>query len=143
VRFWDSSALIPLVVEQATSPEADRWLAQDDQMVLWTLTPVEITSAIRRLVREGAVPESVADDAEVRADDLWRTAHVVIDIEGVKREAQRLLRLHPLRAADSLQLAAGLEWARGRVPECTFHTLDARLGRSARREGFRVIPPPR
>lgn len=140
VRFWDSSALVPLIVTQAASSQVDRWLSEDPELALWTLTPVELTSGLRRLVREGVLAERDANTAEARVDELVETGHVVVNIETVKSQARRLLRLHSLRAADAMQLGAALEWAGGRPTGRTFVTLDAHLGRAAAREGFRVIP---
>jgi predicted nucleic acid-binding protein len=140
MRFWDSSALVPLVVGQAASPIADAWFAADPSPAVWTLTPVELSSAIQRLLRDGVIGEEEADEAERRADDLIRASNLVVDVEAAKRQAQRLLRLHPLRAADALQLAAALEWSGGRAAERILHTLDTRLGTAARREGFTVPP---
>ena len=77
-----------------------------------------------------------------RASELVETCHAVIDVEDVKRQAQRLLRLHPLRAADALQLGAALEWCAGRPAGRVLHTLDARLAAAGRREGFDVPSPP-
>lgn len=138
MRFWDSSALVPLVIAQATSRIADTWLATDPVPAVWTLTPVEISSAIQRLLRDGAIAESDADNAERRVADLLRVCHVVVDVETAKSQAQRLLRLHALRAADALQLAAALEWCGGRTAGRIVHTLDTQLAAAARREGFGV-----
>jgi hypothetical protein len=59
----------------------------------------------------------------------------------VRERAERLLRVHPLRAADALQLAAALlvfgDKPRGR----SFVTLDDALLQAARREGFDAIRP--
>lgn len=139
MRFWDSSAVVPLLVEQGSSPRASAWIAADDGMVVWTLTPVEVASAFRRLVRERLLEEDAARLVETRLDDLVRTCHVVIDVEPVKSLATRLLRLHPLRAFDALQLGAALHWAEGHPRGRTLHTLDARLALAAQREGF-VVP---
>lgn len=138
MRFWDSSALVPLVVAQPTSRAVDRWLESDTAIAVWTLTPVEISSAIQRLLRDGAIAEDIADQAEARTAELVESCHVVIDVEDVKRQARRLLRLHPLRAADALQLGAAVEWCTGRPMGRTLHTLDGRLAVAARREGFDV-----
>jgi len=140
VRFWDSSALVPLVVRQTGSAEAESWLAEDAAVVTWTLAGVEVVSALRRLVREGALRERSAREAEELAGDLMKGAHVVRDVEQVKRLAGRLLRLHPLRAADALQLGAALAWADGHAEGQIVHTYDRRLAEAAGREGFRVIP---
>ena len=142
MRFWDSSAIVPLIVTQAASPDTDRWLAEDDKVAVWTLTPVEVASAVRRLVREGAIDERAASHAEERIDELIGASHVIVDVETVKGQARRLMRLHPLRAADAMQLGAAWEWSAGRPAARVFHTLDDRLARAARREGFRVVPEP-
>jgi len=63
-------------------------------------------------------------------------------VERVKASARRLLRLHPLRAADALQLGAALAWADGAPEGLIVHTFDRRLAAAAEREGFRVIPSP-
>jgi hypothetical protein len=140
VRFWDSSAIVPLLIEQTASTRASAWLSDDDGMALWTLTPVEVASALRRLVRERAIDEDHARLAEGRMSELVRAGHLVIDVEPVKSLATRLLRLHPLRTFDALQLGAALHWAEGQPQERALHTLDGRLALAAEREGF-VVPP--
>ena len=138
MRFWDSSAVVPLVVHQRAAARADRWFGDDPSVVLWSLTPVEITSALWRLAREGVLSEDDARGAEARADELVAASHTVADIGSVQALARRLLRIHALRAADALQLAAALVWVSGRPEGQTLHTLDARLALAARREGFDV-----
>ena len=140
MRFWDSSAVVPLLIEQDPSSRAAAWVARDDAMVVWTLTPVEVVSALRRLVRDQTLDEAIARAAEVRMEEIVRTCHVIIDVEPVKSLATRLLRLHALRAADALQLGAALHWTEGHPQGRTLHTLDSRLALAAQREGF-VVPP--
>jgi hypothetical protein len=142
MRFWDSSALVPLLVTQASSSKVDEWLTEDGELAVWTDTPVELASALMRLAREGAIAEPDASRAEARIDELLQSCHTIIDVEAVKSQARRLVRVHPLRAADAMQLGAAWEWAAGRPAGRVFHTLDTRLARAARREGFRVIPEP-
>ncbi len=107
-------------------------------MVVWTLTPVEVVSALRRLVRERALSEDAVRVCEVRLGEMMERCHVVIDVEAVKSLAARLLRLHPLRAFDALQLGAALHWTEGHPQGRTLHTLDSRLAHAAQREGFLV-----
>src|SRR5258708_4529922 len=97
VRFWDSSAVVPPLLAQAGSADADRWLGDDGAIAIWTLTPIEVASAAQRLVREGVISERQADEAERRTGELVRASHVVVDVEAVKSRATRLLRLHVLR----------------------------------------------
>jgi predicted nucleic acid-binding protein len=133
---------VPLVVGQRSSSEAEAWLAEDRAVVAWTLAPVEITSALRRLMRDGLLAERAAREAEDLANDLMRQAHVVSDVERVKALAARLLRVHTLRAADALQLGAALAWSDGHPAGSVLHTLDRALAAAASREGFRVVPAP-
>ncbi len=70
MRFWDSSALVPLVVQQPGSAEVEGWLAADPDLVAWTLTGVEIVSALRRLARDGVLRESVVVAAEDLVSEL-------------------------------------------------------------------------
>ncbi len=142
MRFWDSSALVPLVMDEPTSELATGWLREDDALIVWAFTEVEIVSALERRVREGALEPGQALAAGDLAEELIAAAYVVTASEAVKAHAKRLLRTHPLRAADSLQLAAALVWTEGAPAGAVVHTLDARLGLAARREGFRVVPSP-
>jgi hypothetical protein len=142
LRFWDSSALVPLVVGQAGSAEVERWMEDDRDAVTWTLALVEIVSALRRLVREGELRERIAVQAEALAGELVACTHVVTDVERVKALACRLLRVHVFRRADALQLAAALAWADGAPGGRVLHTFDRRLAAAAQREGFRVVPAP-
>lgn len=140
MRFWDSSAVVPLVVQQAASSQADPWFAKDPALVLWTFTPVEVVSGLHRLLREGAVKDDDVRAAENRLQEIVAAAHVVVGVEPVKATAVRLLRVHPLRAADALQLAAALCWARNDPRGRELVTWDERLARAAIREGFSVLP---
>ena len=58
----------------------------------------------------------------------------------LREQAERLVSLHPLRAADAFQLAAALVWTRGRVSGRGFVCLDGRLSGAAEREGFDILP---
>lgn len=130
--------MVPLLIEQEASARVSAWVAVDNNLVVWTLTPVEVGSALRRLVRENALDEEIARRAEARLSEIIRTCHVVIDVETVKPLAARLLRLHPLRAFDALQLGAALHWVEGHAQGQTLCTLDRRLALAAQREGFSV-----
>jgi hypothetical protein len=138
VRFWDSSAVVPLLVTQVSSSQTDQWLDEDVDIAIWTLTPVEVASALRRLVREGQVSEPHADEAERRMGELVLASHLIVDVDAVKSRAGRVLRVHPLRAADAMQLGAALEWASGNPTGRILYTLDTRLALAAGREGFTV-----
>ena len=62
-------------------------------------------------------------------------------MERVPLRATRLLRVQPLRAADSLQLASAIVAAEDQPQSHEFVTLDERLALAAQREGFTVLVP--
>jgi predicted nucleic acid-binding protein len=135
VKFWDSSALVPLCLEQPRTEVALRWLDQDPEQVVWWGSAVECASAIARLHRDG----HLTDREEAQARELLATLRAswfeVQPGPGVRDQAFRLLRLHPVRAADALQLAAAITWS-GTPPTGTLLTFNERLATAARREGF-------
>lgn len=108
-------------------------------MTVWWGSPVECSSAFSRLRREGSLDEEKEARALDALDSLSVFWHEVQPTPELRAQAVRLLRFHPLRAADSLQLAAGLSWA-GTDSEGQLVTLDERLGTAARKEGFLVLP---
>jgi predicted nucleic acid-binding protein len=139
LRFWDSSAVAPLLVsEHATGDLLDAYAA-DPSLVVWWGTEIECVSAISRRERmaESAEDTSAALD---RLDELRAEWDEIEPTESIRRTARRLLRTHPLRAADALQLAAALNAAGDDPASLDVVTLDYRLIDAARREGFRVLP---
>jgi len=87
------------------------------------------------LEREGAESARVAE-AFARLDALARAWTEVEPHDEVRQIARRLLRVHPLRAADALQLAAAYLVAERRPPTLEFVTFDERVRLAALKEGF-------
>lgn len=140
MRYWDSSALFPLLVDEATGAKMCRLLHDDTGILAWWSTRVEITSAIAWREREGLLSTAAANAANAALQRLAGAWEEVVPSELIRGAAQRLLRTHPLRAADSPQLAAALS-AAGQAPaSLEFVCLDERLSAAARREGFSVSP---
>jgi len=138
VRFWDSSALVPLIVEEGTSDELMA-LYPEDQVAVWWGTEVECASAVARLEREGALDVQAATAALRELARLARGWLLVEPSSAMKESATRLLRTHDLRAADSLQLAAALVAAEHRPASLEFICRDRRLLVAAEREGLVVL----
>lgn len=136
--FWDSSAVVPLIVDEPASGAADAIIEADPTMIVWWVTPVECLSAVARRESDGTLTPAAADDARRGIRRLSRGWNEVLASERVRDYAGRLLMTHPLRAADALQLAAALTWAQGRPRGHTLCTFDARLAEAARREGFEL-----
>lgn len=140
MRFWDSSAVVPLIVDEPGRERLLALLETDPVMVVWWGTSVELVSALSRRERDGSLPTSVANAAVERVRKLERTWHQVAPTDAVRQRAHRLLRVHPLRAADSLQLAAALEVTGADPASVSLVTLDQRLLDAAAREGLTVEP---
>jgi uncharacterized protein len=139
VRFWDASAIVPLVAEDSRRPAMLARLEEDGDLLVWWGTPVEIASALARRERDGELPADDVTDALTTLRRLAESWHEIVPTDAVRRTAERLLRSHPLRAADSLQLAAALIAADHDPGTLELVCLDDRLGAAARREGFSVL----
>ncbi len=139
MRFWDSSAIIPLLVQEETSEQMRRLVLEDEDMLVWWGTPVECTSAISRRERDGDLDPQTTSIALERLRMLTPSWSEIQPSERLRVLAQRSLRVHTLRAADSLQLAAALIGAGDDPGSLDMVSLDQRLALAAQREGFRVI----
>jgi predicted nucleic acid-binding protein len=141
VRFWDTSALVPLVVVEPHSARVRRWMSEDDEVMVWTLSRVELLSALARRRREvgGVATALVAARREILA--VWDRWSEVSAVDLVRRQAERIVETHRLRAADALQIGAALVAAGDDPASLTFVTLDADQADAAGREGLLVLGP--
>lgn len=138
MRYWDSSAVLPLLVRETTTDALLREIDRDSAIVTWWGTRVECASALARLSRDGQLSATDVRAAIARLDAMSQEWVEVPAIDDVRVQARRLLRAHPLRAADALQLAAAIvasDYAPGTM---ALLTLDTRLGSAADLEGFPV-----
>ncbi len=138
MKFWDASALIPLCLSQPSTERVRAILAEDPSIVVWWGSLVECASAIARLRKESHLGD--ADEASAREilGVLQASWFEMQPGDNLRSQALRMLRVHALRAADALQLAAALEWA-GSPPQGEFVSFDERLRTAAQREGFVVV----
>ena len=140
MRFWDASALVPLIVEEPASPMVARLLEEDLAAAAWWGTRIECVSALRKGERDRVF--SVADVAAAveLLDALSETWFEVLPGDELRADAERMLAVHQLRAADALQLAAARCWRGSARPPAELVCLDERLREAAAREGFRILP---
>ena len=138
MRFWDSSALVPLLLEESQTEAARRIYHADTEILAWWATEIECTSAI---ARRGRLDDRDVEDALAELAELVRGWRVVEPTEPLKRGAARAVRAYGLTAADAFQLAAAVAGTEGDTRSLPFVTLDDRLADAARREGFRVVVP--
>jgi predicted nucleic acid-binding protein len=140
LAFWDTSALVPLCAHQGITPRVVA-LYRSYGVVVWWTTPVEIASALRRLVR---MKQLTPDDWTVSrrlALELAETWRVIHPSNSLRAGAIQLVDRYDLKAADALQLAAALEWCE-KIPQGkVFLAADQKLRETAVLSGFdgRVI----
>jgi predicted nucleic acid-binding protein len=136
--FWDSSALVPLCIQESTSRQVRSHLRKFAPVVWWA-SAVEVHSAVARLHRSGAVNDMEKQGAVSRLALLRRGWREILPDDALRELASRLLDVYALRASDSLQLAAALTWCQQRPAQRRFISGDQRLCDAAEVAGFVVI----
>jgi hypothetical protein len=126
-------------VAEKESRRARSWLRRDPVVVVWTLSRVELLSTLAR--RERKEPSAARGLARARTQVLaaWEEWSEIVALEPVRKQAERLVSVHPLRAADALQLGAALVATDLDPAGLEFATLDERLATAALKEGFSVL----
>lgn len=140
MKYWDSSGLVPLLVRQVRTADMTRILEEDAEIITWWGTAVECVSAVMRLTREGRLTVPAAAAAERRLQALRSGWNEVAPGDVCRRMAERMLRVHALRAADALQLAAAVVAADQDPTGLDVVCLDGRLGNAYQKEGFSILP---
>jgi uncharacterized protein len=139
MKFWDASAIIPLLADEPTRLGLLAILDADPEVIAWWGTSVEIASALVRRERENLLSAAEVERGLATAHALSDSWYEVLPSDAIRRTAERLLRAHPLRTADSLQLAAAIIAADHDSGTLDLVCLDVRLTAAARREGFKVL----
>lgn len=142
MRFWDASALVPLLVQQSATDSVQAIRAGDPAFVVWWSTVVECDSAIARLKRMGVLDEAGARRVRASLDALAETWIQVEPSDTIRSSARSLLAKHELTSGDAFQLAAALHGLPSGDRPIEFVCLDQRLRRGAEREGFALLPVP-
>ena len=139
MKFWDSSAIVPLICREKASASMRRLYALDMDLLVWGFTRTEVLSALYKHARDGSLSRKGFAEAKVKLVCLQADWTEIVDYEGVRERAERLLGIHVLSAADALQLAAALVSVEEKTRGFSFVTLDERLAEAASKEGFSVI----
>lgn len=133
--FWDSSALVPLCVRQGITPRAIALYKIHDAAVWWA-APVEIASALARLVRMKELDSDDWTKARKLAKRLADSWSVIQPSNALRAKSIQLVERYDWRAADSFQLAAALEWCEDVPQGRVFLTTDQKLREAALLSGF-------
>lgn len=140
MKFWDSSALVPLFIREAHSPSISHLIKQDRDVVVWAMSDVEVYSAIHRIARSASVAIASLNETLRSVEEFWQDITIVGNVDAVRVYAKRLVSVHSLRAADAQQLAAALTFSFSDPRSLDFVCLDTRLAEAAMKEGFVVLP---
>ncbi len=108
-------------------------------MFVWWGSRIECMSALARQERDGTADEQIMTRALRRLHEFENKWQEIDPSDSLRDTAIRFLRVHALRAADALQLAAAFSAAEQRPSSLIVVTLDERLGTAARKEGFGVM----
>ena len=138
MRFWDASAIVPLLIDEPRSASVENEYRRDPGLRCLVGMDVECVSALARRERDGLIERDFMAAAVARLDLLGAAWQEVQPSQSLRRAAIRLLRVHALRAADALQLAAAVAASEGDLRSLVFVTLDDRLAEAAAREGFPI-----
>jgi uncharacterized protein len=136
--FFDSSAIIPVLLQQTFSTRARQLLRKYQKLVLAWTTPVEVQSALSRLYREGYLNDKSYQTAMDRFLHIEDNRLEVLPTAKLRERAREILQNYDLRAADAIQLASALLWCNEKPRGKPFITFDTRLAAAAAKAGFTV-----
>jgi predicted nucleic acid-binding protein len=143
MRFWDSSALVPLLIREPSSESMRSLLHKDRKVIASFITAVEVSSAVWRRLHNGKLDAAEYAAAEEQFATLSNNWWVEDELRRIIDLALDLLRRYPLRAGDAIQLASAIDVVHQRRKKLSFLpfvTLDGDLASAARAEGFPVLP---
>lgn len=140
MKFWDTSAVVPLCVQEPNSATAREILTGDTAMVVWWGTRTECISALARRRREGVLTQADERAARQVMNVLAQAWMEIQPSETLRNLAERLLAVHTLKTADALQLAAAILSCRQVTAGQGLVAFDQRLRAAGYREGFAVLP---
>lgn len=136
MRFWDTSALIPLLAREAATDALTALFRDDRNIIVAFITPVEIDSALGRKAGVNADLRRLAERRLAVIEANWT---IIDEYESAMRIARRFATNYGLRAGDAIQLACAT-LAVKHSSALPFVTRDQELGEAARRIGFAILP---
>ena len=140
MKFWDTSAIVPLYVHEPNTSVVRELLVADSSIIVWWGTHTECISALMRQVRAGSIIATEARACRHVLDTLAQSWSEIQPSDALRSMAERLLAVHSLRSADALQLAAAIQWCQGLTTDQGLVTYDQRMREAAFLEGFSVLP---
>jgi uncharacterized protein len=140
VKFWDTSAIVPLCVTEPESATVKSILSKDSSVVVWWASRTECISAFMRQSREGSLSMESERLATQVLESLATSWTELLPSAALRATAERLLAVHVLRAADAFQLSAAIQWCQRHTVNKELISFDTRLRDAGHKEGFNVLP---
>lgn len=134
--FFDTSALVKLLLNEADGAVADRLWATADTVTVSRLAQVEVHAALAAARRAGRIDEPQRQRAAALFDGDLAQLRIVELTVAVAAAAAELSARYALSGADAVHLASALVFGAG--PSIVFATWDRRLHDAASRCGFAV-----
>jgi hypothetical protein len=109
MRFWDASAIVPLLMTEPPTKTVQAIAEKDPTMIVWWATEVECASAVTRLERNAALDQAAATQAFGRLKHLVHAWHEVDPSDPIRRSCSR--KLAPASGDHRIVLSA-VHWSR-------------------------------
>ena len=136
IVYFDTSALFPLIVEEAGTPVSSELFRDAVMVTSSTLALVEVAAAVATGRRMGRIRDEEHDDLQDIATTLVREL-TLIDAHGdIIEEGVRLAASRDLRGYDAMHLATAKAI---RARDVVFTSGDRRLLAAASAEGFTTV----
>jgi uncharacterized protein len=105
IAYLDTSALVPLLIDEPASPICERLWDDADDVVSVRIAYVEAAAAIAQARRLGRLTRSQQRDALTLLDDKWQQLQLVNIDDPLVRRAGTVADLHSLRGYDATHCA--------------------------------------
>lgn len=108
IAYFDTSAIVPLVIDEATTEMCNRLWTESTRVVSVRLLYPEARAALARAERMGRLTRSQLDAAAAELDTLMDEIDIIELGADIARSAGQLAQQHGLRGYDAVHLAAAL-----------------------------------
>lgn len=106
IAYFDTSAVIPLVISEASSEEALEHWRTSERVASARIVYAEGHAALAQAARVGRIPASALPAAVSKLLEIYDRLEILEISDVVVRRAGALAELHALRGYDSVHLAA-------------------------------------
>ena len=140
ILYADASALAKRYLAEAGSPEIEKLILQAEAVGTCLITRAEISAAIAKAVRTGALERAEAERILRTFRQHWADIGSLQLTETLVAEADALAWEFGLRGYDAVHLASARIWQETISEPVTLATFDKHLWEAAQKAGMEVWP---